>query len=319
MTTWVRSLICILAVASGVSVAAQSSQQDVMVKSSLDRTAMWVGDRVTFTVELTCRNGVDVLADDLSRDKLKVDGLEVIGSDSDRQSASDGATVYRFRYIVTTYRVDAPALTIAPLRVRYAVRRSGQRLEDAVPAGEVQVPGAAIAFRSVLADNAEEAGLRADKPAHARLGRFAALQSIGIALIILAAVPTAVAIAAVVRGTRRPRVRRSARAVRHDERASLDAVRQLDVETAEGRRAAFGQLDALVRDHLRDVCRIPGRSLTPNEVPFALAGAHCNISADAVASVLSTCELALYAPPHAMPSADACRQTIERVEEIVRP
>ena len=36
-----------------------------------------------------------------------------------------------------------------------------------------------------------------------------------------------------------------------------------------------------------------------------------------VASVLSTCELALYAPPHAMPSASVCRETIDNVEEIV--
>jgi len=48
-----------------------------------------------------------------------------------------------------------------------------------------------------------------------------------------------------------------ARAVRHEERASLEAVRTMDVETVEGRREVFTALDTLVREHLREVC---GRS-----------------------------------------------------------
>jgi len=305
----------VLMVASAIRVAAAAD--DVTVRTSVDRTAMWVADRVTFAIELTCRNGVDVLADDLSRDKLKLDGLEVIGGDTDRRSAPNGATVYEFRYVLTTYRVDVPTLGIAPLRVRYAVRRSGQRLEDATPAGEIVVSGATIALRSVLNDEAADAGIRSDEPAPARPARFAAMQSIGLALVIVSVIPAVLAIGAVVRRTRRPRVRRSARAVRHDERVSLDAVRGMDVDAIEGRRAVFAQLDALVRAHLRDVCGIPGASLTPHEIPFALARTPMKVPCELVASVLSTCELALYAPPHAMPSAGVCRETIDNVEEIV--
>lgn len=305
----------VLLMAGAVRVAAAAD--DVTVRTSVDRTAMWVADRVTFTIELTCRNGVDVLADDLSRDKLKLEGLEVVGGDTDRRSAPNGATVYEFRYVLTTYRVDVPTLSISPLRVRYAVRRSGQRLEDATPAGEIVVPGATIALRSVLNDEAADAGIRSDKPAPARPARSAVMQSIGLALVIVSVVPALLAIGAVVRRTRRPRVRRSARAVRHDERASLDAVRDMDVDAIEGRRAVFARLDALVRAHLRDVCGIPGASLTPHEIPFALAGKPTKVPSELVASVLSTCELALYAPPHAMPSASVCRETIDNVEEIV--
>jgi hypothetical protein len=140
---------------------------------------------------------------------------------------------------------------------------------------------------------------------------------VGLALVIVSVIPALVAIAALVRRRRRPRVRRSARAVRHDQRASLEAVRHMDVDTIEGRRAVFAHVDALVREHLRDLSGVPGPSLTPNEVPFALAGRPTNVPAELVASVLSTCELALYAPAHAMPSAGACRETIERVAQII--
>jgi hypothetical protein len=298
-------------------VAAQTPPQDVVVRTSIDRTAMWVADRVIYTIELTCKPGVDVLADDLSRDKLKTEGLEVIDVTTDRRSAPDGSTVYLFHYVLTTYRTDVPAPTIAPLRVRYVVRRAGQRLEDAAPAGDALVPAAAIAFRSVLPDDRDLAGIRSDKPPHARPRRFAVLQPVGIGLVIVALVPGVLAIAALVRRIRRPRVRRSARAVRHQERASLEALRQMNVETVEGRREVFSELDALVRAHLSEVCGIPGASLTPQEVPFALAGSSAKVPAELVTSVLEACELARYAPPHATPSADACRETIEQVELMI--
>jgi len=301
-------------VAEGV---AQAVEPDVTVRTSIDRTAIWVADRLTYTIELTCRRGIDVVADDLSRDKLKTEGLDIIGSETDRQSAPDGATIQRFRFELTTYRTDAQTLKIAPLRVRYAVRRAGGRLEDVTTAGEVQVPGATVALRSVLPDDQDPSGIRSDKPPTTRPLRFSALQPIGIGLVIVSAVPALLAIAALVRRGRRPRVRRSARAARQDTRASLESVRGMDVATPEARREVLTHLDALVRDHLRDACGVAAASLTPHEVPIALATTSTKVSGTLVAEVLATCEVARYAQPHDVPSADACRQAIEHVEQIV--
>ena len=91
----------------------------------------------------------------------------------------------------------------------------------------------------------------------------------------------------------------------------------MDVDTVEGRREVFTGLDALVREHLSEVCGVPGARLTPHEVPFALATTRTKVPAELIASVLATCELARYAPPHAIPSAEECRDTVEKVEEIV--
>ena len=99
---------------------------------------MFVGDRATYTIELTCAPGVEVLADDLSRDKLELEGLEAIESESQRQSGADGGSIFRSRYVLTTYRADGTSLRIAPITVRYGMRRAGQRVEEAAPAGEIQ-------------------------------------------------------------------------------------------------------------------------------------------------------------------------------------
>jgi len=218
---------------------------------------------------------------------------------------------------LTTYRIDQPTLKIAPFAVRYAIRRAGQRLEDTSPAGEVQVPGATIAFRSLLPDQEEPSTVRSYVPPHARRARFAALGPIGLGLIIVSIAPALLAVVAVARRARLPRIRRSARAVRQAERLSLETLRQMEVETVEGRRAALTELDGLVREHLRDVCGVPAAGLTPADVPASLAGRRTSVSADLVASILATCELARYAPPQAMPSADACRTAIQQVEEML--
>ncbi len=305
--------VCVLCTLCGLRLFAN----DVTVRTSLDRTAIFVGDRVTYTIEMTCARGVDVLADDLSRDRLRLEGLEVVGADTDRRSGLDGATIARFRYVLTTYRIDGPILKIAPFRVRYAVRRAGEPLEDAAPAGEVQVPGTTIAFRSALADDEDVAGVRSDKAPPARPRRVTLLRPIGIGLIIVSAVPALVAVAAVVRRARRPRVRRSTRSVRQEERTSLDAVRTMGLDSIERRREALTRLEALMREHVRHICGVPGHSLTPQEVPSALAASRTPVPAELVASILSTCELARYAPPQAMPSADACREAIQHAEQVI--
>ena len=300
--------------------AASPDVTDVSARAFVDRTAMWVADRVTYTVELTCKPSVEVLADDLSRDKLKLDGLEVVSVGTDRRAAPNGSTVHTYRYILTTYRVDGDTLAIAPFSVRYAIVRAGQRLEEARAAGDVQVPGAVLAFRSTLPDEPDVvtgAGIRSNRPPHARSRWLAALPSIGLGLIIVSIVPAAVAVAAAVRRTRRPRPRQSARAARKEERVSLEAVRSLDLTTVEARREAFTQLEGIVRVHLQNVCGIPGTALTPAEVPFALAPVNGKVPAELVESVLATCELARYAPAHLVPSADACRTAIEQAETII--
>jgi hypothetical protein len=286
------------------------------VRTSVDRTAVWVGDRVRFTIEVECPRGVDVLDDDLSKDKLKLDGLDVIGSDSSRIDSGGETSIRRFVYDLTTYRVDLPALRIAPLSVRYYVRHPGQRLEDAAPAGDVQIPGTSIALRSTLPD-AQEYAVRDARPATRRSRLSALAEPVGRALVIVSFAPAVFWIATALARRRRRPTHRSVRQVRSDERVSLQAARELDLTTEEARREAYTKVDALVREHLRDVCGVPGASLTPHEVQPALAERSARIDAARVAALLAACERARYAPPHAVPSADACRDAISEAEELL--
>ncbi len=290
---------------------------DVQVRTSLDRTAVWVADPVTYTVTITCAPGIDVLDDDLSRDKLKLDGLDVTGTEATRDAGPGETTIRTFRYHLTTYHVDQRALKIGAMSARYYRTRPGQGIENAAPAGEVQVPGAVIAFRSMLPEDQDSYPLRDGRAAGARPPLMAAAQPIGTGLVVVAIVPALFWVVGVVRERRPKKERRSIRQVQQEERTSLDAVRAIDVTTSDGRREAYTKINMLVRDHLRDVCGVPGPSLTAAEVEPALAGRATRVPAETVTALLAACETARYAPTTALPSADACRDAIEQTAQVL--
>jgi hypothetical protein len=303
--------------ASGIATQGSQPASAPSVRTSLDRTAVWIADRVAYRVDIVCPRGIDILDDDMSKDKLKLDGFELVTSETGRSVDASDTTTHTFTFVLATYRVDVPALKVGAMSVRYYVKRPGERLQDEAPAGNVTVPAASIALRSTLPDNPDEYALRDQRASAARATTYAMAQPVGLGLVVASIVPAAIWGVAFVAARRKPSVRRSARQVRHEERTTLDAVRQMDVTTTEGRRDAFTQINVVVRDHLRDVVGIAGPSLTPREIGPALEEKNARVPAETVTSLLAACEHARYAPPDEMPSADACRQALEQAGEIL--
>ena len=288
-----------------------------VVHASLDRTAVWVGDRIDYTVEIVCPKGVDILADDLAKEKLKTAGLDIVGLNASESTAGDDSTTHRITYQLTTYRVDTPELRVEPIAVRYFVKRPGQRLQDEAPAGEIQVPAAVVAFRSTLADNPDGAALRAGRAPAPRKRRFALAGSIGAALMLISVAPLAFATATLVRRRRPRRDGKSARRVRQEKRVTMEALEGIDLSTAEGRRRAFEGIDALVRSHLRDAGAVQGPALTPPEVVASVADRKLRAAPETIASLLAACERARYGPPDLLPPADECREAIDQTRMVV--
>lgn len=310
--------LLVLAVALVAARAAFAADPPVRATSSVDRTAMWVADRLTYTVDIVCDRGVDILLDDLAKEKLRVNGLEIVSSDSSATSDASERTTHRLRYVLTTYRVDAPPLSIEPISVRYYQRRPGQRLQDMAPAGEVVVPGATVAYRSTLPDAAPAPGLRDRRVAAARPPLFVRLRSIGLALVVISLAPAVVlAAAAVRRRTVRKPGRRSARELRKEKRDTLERLRSLDVGTEEERRRAYDEISAAVRQHVAASAHVPASSLTARELEAALDGRRTKLPRESVLSLLAASDAARYGPPGAVPSTEACRDALNTAEEIL--
>lgn len=287
------------------------------VRATTDRTAMWVGDRLTYTIDILCNPGVDILLDDLAKEKLRVNGLDIVASDSSATTDAAGRTRHLFRYVMTTYRVDTPSPSIEPISVRYYQRQPGQRLQDMAPAGEVQIPGATVALRSTLPDAQATYDLRDARDPASRQPLLARAGSIGLALVVLALAPAAFLLVALVRRHARRTVRRSARQIRLDHRATLDRLRALDVATEDDRRRAYDEISAAVRQHLADTAGVPAPSLTATEIDAALASARTRVPRESVSALLATADDARYGPPQTLPSAEACRDALSTAEAVL--
>ena len=65
--------------------AAAPRREPVTAQATVDPPAMWVADHVTYTIDLACSQGYDVLLEDLGRDRLKVEPMEVLDGRTARE------------------------------------------------------------------------------------------------------------------------------------------------------------------------------------------------------------------------------------------
>lgn len=268
----------------------------VEVRTWVSRTAVWLGDRITYVIEFQTAPEVEILTDDLDPDRLTLEGFEVVDVATERDASVPGRVTHRMRYGLVTYQVDAPALTVASIPVRYSLRKPGQRAEDAVPAGEVRVPQLTVALRSTLTASAEAIAVRDARPIEpvSRLVRYA--QPIGIGLFVLSAAPVALLGAGLVRRVRRLRAHRRTKRPMKQRRAEFEEIKALDPSSDTERREAYARLDAWVREQVEYATGVGVAALTPSELPAAITRAHRSLHLEDVQRVLSECELAKYAP-----------------------
>jgi hypothetical protein len=289
----------------------------VLVRSSVDRSAVWIGDRFTFTITVECSNGTDIIAEDLSRDRLQMQELDILGVEETREDLGDGLIIYRFVYHLTTYSFRPATKMIGDMDLRYFVRRPGQRPEDIVPAGDVLVPGATIVVRSLLPDSVDSAQYRYERKPAPRAAALTLMQPVGIGLVIASLVPAVLWLLVLLRRLRERQRRQSASRLRLQERAALEELRALDVEDEAGRREMYDRLSALVRGHVSAAWGVSADGLTPDEIAVALSAQGQSDESAAAVVFLDTCDKARYGGPEELPSRDACLAAIDQAAELM--
>ncbi len=293
-------------------------QDPVTVRASLERTAVWVGDPVTYTIEVRCAPGYDIVEDDLGRDHLKLGGLEVRTATLARETHDGGALTYRATFQLVSYAAEDESLSIGSRSVRYYQRQADGSIAGERPAGSVDLPQEDLALRSALPDSAG-AAIRTVKP-QARLPRLTrALQPIGLALVILSlAIVAAAVVAPMARRSRLARPPGPAPSPATDYRRALGELKQLaGARDPAALDQAFERLDRLLRERLRDA-GLDARSLTPDEIE-ARAGSIGDTTAGAITRVLRECERVRYAGHRHPPSSDLLVQVLVQAEAALVP
>jgi len=292
-----------------------ASPAPVEVRTWVSRTAVWLGDRVTYVIEFRAAPEVEILFDDLDPDRLTIEGFEIVDVATERDASVAGHVTHRMRYGLVTYQVDAPALTIAAIPVRYSLRRPGQRAEDAVPAGEVQVPALSVALRSAIPPSTEAIAIRDRRPVQQlpRLVRLA--QPIGVGLLVISVVPVALWGAGLVYRARQSQSRRRPRRPLKQRRAAFEEIKGLDVSSESERRDAYARLDAWVREQLQHATGVAASALTPAELSGAILHPPPSVHLEDLQRLLVECERAKYAPEP--PAADRWAAALEDAEQLL--
>lgn len=287
----------------------------VQVETYVDRTALWVGDRATYTVEFRTARDVDILADDLNPDRLRLGGLEIVSFATERDESVPDRVTHRMLYALVTYEFDAPELTVAAIPVRYSIRQPGQRPEDALPAGEIVVPPLTLAVRSTIPATREKVAIRDARQVEPlpRLLRLA--QPIGIGLLIVSVLPVALGAARLARRIREARARRPFRRSLKERRAAFEQIKAMEMASDADRRGGYGKLDSWIREQVQHATGIAAAGLTPEELPGALRKPPKSLDVPEVQRLLIECERAKYAPE--TPPADRWPSMLMDAEQLL--
>lgn len=298
LTAWLAPVLAVAVTAQPRTAATPPADAAplVEVETSVSRTAVWVGDRVTYTVWLRCAPRVEIVADDLAADRLRTSGLEMVDVTADRDATDPDRIVHRVRYTFVTYRIDGAPLTIDEFPVRYSLGRAGDTPDGGAPAGEVRVPALSVALRSTVPETGSGPSIRDGRALLPLPRRIRLAQPIGLALLLLAAAPVALWAVEGIRRLRRSYARRDHRPTRTELRASLADIKALDVRSVDSRREACARLDAWVRRQVREATGLETAALTPAELSAALPRAAGEPWLESVHAVLAECERARYAP-----------------------
>jgi hypothetical protein len=292
-----------------------SGATPVSITTSLDRTAVWIGEPFTYTVDVTCPVGTDVLASDISRDRLRPTGLEVTQANQTRSVGDDGTIHYRTQFKLVSYVTDRSAVGLEPQPVRYYVHTAGQSPETLVPAAELPLAAVIVAVRSTLPD-ANVSWLRDARPVETMPALLNYLAPVGLGMVVLALIPLAVGAVSLVRN-RLPRP--SARAPRNGARQSelLEELRGINANgDPADRQLAFSKLNELIRDRLTDL-ELPARGLTPDELAPVLEQRAPRLAGLDLVTILRDCERALYGGPAHLPAAAGIGPAIDSAERLL--
>ncbi|MGE3518293.1 MAG: hypothetical protein AB7J63_05025 [Vicinamibacterales bacterium] len=283
--------------------------------ASVDRTAVWLGEPLVYTVDITCPPGTDILADDLSRDRLRPTGLEVVDALQTRTVDDDGTIRYRSQVTLVSYTIgDVPA-RLEPQSIRYYVHTAGQATDTLVPADEIALAPVSVAVRSVIPDNSIT-WIRDVRPVAAMPALFEWFVPVGVLIGAVSVAPLGWAAFGLVRRhlpAQPARVGTSATTYR----TRIEEARvQGATGDIEGRLAAFATLSGVIRERLTDL-GLNGASLTPDEIAAALATKAPALAGLELPSILRLCERALYGGADHVPLASDVPAAADTAEQLL--
>ncbi|HKE27263.1 MAG TPA: hypothetical protein VKB88_33140 [Bryobacteraceae bacterium] len=279
------------------------------VKAHVDRTAIYPGDRLEYTVTVEHPPSVEFIADHLSRDQLALDPFEILDIDAKNSGPSFQVTLH-----LRTFQTGDSVISIPSFTLFYFER--GAASKDNAAAETLPVPAFSVGLHSTIAD--PNAPIRDSKPVLAIAQREWLLPAtVGICGLLASAAYLLWAGARWLRSASRKDG--AAREIhRRSFAESLDEIRHSRVDSPENAEEFYRKAADLLRGIAAGT---PGEGawLTPREAEAALRAAggaerHSRTAGD----LLEECDRVRYAPGGLEQGASQHDEFLRRLEDLVQ-
>ena len=282
------ALAVLLLAWSALATAQPDKPLPVSVTPMLDKTAIWVGDDLTYTIRAVYEANVEMVLDNLTKERLPLSPFVSRDIAFRHMDWAGDKKAVEIKLTLTTFETGKPELTIPLIPLYYFVRESGN-LDKERPVDSVPAPAQSVGLRSALVT---ETMVPRTLTSPRSPGLAAALLPFGLGLAGLAGLAAY--------GGRRWWLRLhppqntgqlSREARERIVRASLSRL-QSDVRAGgEDPRKWSGAIAANLRSMVAQLFQIPAAAQTPEELQaaFARSGADPTLAAE-VTDMLSQCD-----------------------------
>ncbi len=288
----------------------------ILINNYVNKTALFPGEHISYTIEVICDANVDILSEDLAGDELILNGLELISSIVEIDN-SGNRTRYTFSYIMTTFEAKDTPLSIDELRVRYYFKRPGQRIEDVATVGNVVIPPVDLVLASTLPSTLENLQLRDMQGPVATSTDINWIGMTGILLVLISMFPVGSAGYAYMQKRKLELEAEQAKETVTVTTNVFNELRAIDTTDDLNRRQAFQQLETIIREFIEQTTRQNSDALTASDLAKHQLICDSALPVEGLVKVLNHCEYARYGADRNLPGMEEFNLGVQFTERLV--
>jgi len=288
-------LFALIMLGAAAPVAKTAKAPAITVSTHLDKTAMFVGDTLRYTVKALHDPDVEFVLDQLKKESLNLAPF-IVRDISVRQGSFGGAKKFtEVTLLLTTYEsgqveLKIPSFVLYYFRRRPVVEKGGDTLAESF-----SVPVTKVGLRSTLTtDNLKPRDSRDIWQINPQ--RWIVPFALGLAGMAFVLIQLARRLWAASHEEKPVRRRLSRRARQRMLRDFVRKAQGIGRESTEDQLRYYGEVSQFVRNYLNESLEIDTSGLTPEEIEGVLIHRGQNGLSAPVKTVLERCEQVLYSP-----------------------
>jgi len=290
---WLALTALLLTLGAAPTPKSNTQGAKVSIEAHLTKTALWVGDTLTYTIRAVYDHDVELALDHLKKESLALAPFVVRAVAFEHGEWSSNKKLLEITLQLATYETGKSELTIPPIPLYYFIREAGVGRRES-QAETLQVPAARIGLRSTLSLGPPKPRdfkpLVDIDPMRIVIPFFLGLA--GLSFVGSRGARWAWKILRVPKAKRRTFGRRAREKLVQD---NLAKIRSIGSESDEDFDRFYHAVSRFLRQYLEERLELEVFGLTPEEIEKALEQAGTGDSlAQQISAILQQCEAVRY-------------------------